>query len=103
MKENFFTSMLGEGGKISHKRFISVICSIVLCFACTWAVVYYPNFITDTIHSLMIFIAVMSGVATVAQIVSLVKGTPQPKEPTQDAAPQDDDGSGGRPIDRNKP
>lgn len=88
--------MLSEGGKISHKRFISVICSMVLCFACTWAVIHYPNFITDTIHSLMIFIAVMSGVATVAQIVSLVKGTPQPKEePTQST--NSDDGPGGTP------
>ena len=90
MNENFFTSMMSEGGKISSKRWISVTASAALTFSIIWAVVKYPQFVTDTIHSTMIFIAVMSGVATVAQIVSLVKGTPivdapkdeQPKLPT---------------------
>ena len=36
MKENFLTSMFMEGGKISHKRVISVSVAVVLC----WAIVF---------------------------------------------------------------
>lgn len=68
--------MLSEGGKISHKRFIAVACSIIICFISIWIAVKYPQYITDTLHSLLIFVSVMSGVATVAQIVTLVRGTP---------------------------
>lgn len=75
MKE-FLTSMLSEGGKISHKRWISVTVSAVLCFTMVWGVIKYPNYLPDIMHSGMIFVAVMSGVATVAQIISLVNKTP---------------------------
>jgi len=80
MKENFFNSMLSEGGKISHKRFIAVACTAVVCFICVKVAVVHPQYIPDTLHSLLIFIGIMSGVATVAQVVSLVRGTPAPKE-----------------------
>lgn len=80
MKENFFNSMLSEGGKISHKRFIAVICTGVVCFICIKVAVVHPQYIPDTLHSLLIFIGIMSGVATVAQVVSLVRGTPAPKD-----------------------
>jgi hypothetical protein len=73
---NFLRSMFSEGDQVSSKRWISVTASLVLNFGSVWAIVKYPQFITDTLHSLMIFIAVMSGVATVAQIVSLVTRTP---------------------------
>ncbi len=90
MNENFFTSMLSEGGKISHKRFISVLATFMVCVIATFTAFKYDKYSLDIIHSFLIFIAVMSGVATVAQIVSLVKGTPivdapkdeQPKPPT---------------------
>jgi inner membrane protein involved in colicin E2 resistance len=74
MNENFFVSMVSEGGKISHKRVISFITALVLCFSIVWTIVKYEDFTLDTIHSTMLFILVMSGVATVAQIVSLWKG-----------------------------
>lgn len=80
MKDNFFSSMLSEGGKISHKRFIAVICTAVVCFICIKVAVVHPQYIPDTLHSLLIFIGIMSGVATVAQVVSLVRGTPAPKD-----------------------
>lgn len=82
MKENFFASMVMEGGKISHKRVISVGIAVVLA----WSIIYSilkANGASDRIaiiHATMIFIGVMSGVATVAQIVSLVRGTPPPKD-----------------------
>lgn len=78
--KGFFYSMLGEGGKISHKRFISVLISLAVTFVLIWATVKYKELITGMYNSALIFIAVMSGVATVSQIVALVKGTPQPKD-----------------------
>lgn len=80
MKENFLNSMLSEGGKVSHKRFISVLCTFVVCFICMWCALKYPQYITDTIHSLLIFIGIMSGVATVAQVASILTRTPMPKD-----------------------
>lgn len=76
----FIESMLSEDGKISHKRAISVSCTAVICFISTWATLKYPQYIPDILHSLLIFVSVMSGVATVAQVVSLVRGTPPPKD-----------------------
>lgn len=75
MKENFWTSMLGEGGKISHKRWISVTAAAVLC----WVVVYstimakMSNERYAIIVATMVFILVMSGVATIPQIIKLFR------------------------------
>lgn len=80
MKENFVTSMLGEGGKISHKRFISVLFAFVASAIALWYSYKCPDKVPIILNPLLIFICVMSGVATVAQIVSLLKGTPPPKE-----------------------
>jgi hypothetical protein len=80
MKDNFINSMLGEGGKISHKRFISVLLSLAVTFVLIWATVKYKELITGMYNSALIFISVMSGVATVGQIVALVKGTPETKQ-----------------------
>jgi hypothetical protein len=81
MKENFFTSMFMEGGKVSHKRVISVMAACAAVFTVVWSVIKYPATITDVLHSTFIFVAVMSGVATVAQIVSLVRGGSVPSQP----------------------
>ena len=72
--------MLSEGGKISHKRFISVIVSIVICFISAWTAIKYPQYITETLRMLLIFVAIMSGVATVAQVASILKGAQPPKD-----------------------
>jgi hypothetical protein len=85
---DFFTSMLSEGGKISHKRFISVLASFVVCIIATFVAFKYDKYSLDIIHSFLIFVAVMSGVATVAQIVSLVKGTPIIEAPKDDKTNQ---------------
>jgi len=74
--------MVMEGGKISHKRVIAVGIAMVLA----WAIIYSILKATGAsdriaiIHATMIFIGIMSGVATVPQIVSLLRGTPAPKE-----------------------
>ena len=88
MADNFITSMLGEGGKISHKRVISVLFSLVGIFIAAYTIIKYKEYTLDMYHSTLIFIAVMSGVATVAQIVSLVKGSPEPSK-TDDNSKQD--------------
>ncbi len=82
MKENFLTSMLMEGGKISHKRWIAVSIAAILGWCIIYAIVH-AKVATERqaiINSTMIFILIMSGVATVAQVISLIKGTPPPKE-----------------------
>lgn len=85
MKENFLTSMLMEQGKISHKRWIAVTIAAILGWCIIFGIVHASG---DKgreaiINSTMIFILVMSGVATVGQIVSLVRGgsTPPKDEP----------------------
>ena len=84
MKENWFNSMFMEGSKISHKRWISVSIAAVLA----WGIVYAIRSASGDkgreaiINSTMIFVLVMSGVATIAQITSLIKGTPPPKDDT---------------------
>lgn len=82
MKENFLTSMLMEGGKISHKRWIAVTVAAILC----WGIIYgIRNASGDKgreaiINSTMIFVLVMSGVATIAQVVSIFTRTPPAKD-----------------------
>jgi len=89
MKDNFLNSMFSEGGKISHKRVISILVSIVICAGSAWTIYKHPALISDTLHWLLVFVLLMSGVATVAQIVALWKGTPQP--PNNTANPPEDD------------
>lgn len=87
MKENFFTSMVMEGGKVSHKRVIAVCTAMVLCWSIVFAMLkatVAPERQT-LINAVMVFVLIMSGVATVAQIASIVKGTPTPKDETTDA------------------
>ncbi len=82
MKENFITSMLMEGGKISHKRWISVSTAAVLLWGIIYAVVNAAN--DNGRYNILvatgIFILIMSGVATIAQIASIIRGTPSPKD-----------------------
>ena len=86
--------MFMEGGKVSHKRVISVMAACAAVFTVVWSVIKYPTTITDVLHSTFIFVAVMSGVATVAQIVSLVRGgnatePTQPKQPDAGVNPEE--------------
>jgi len=80
--KKFITSMLSEGGKISHKRWISVTVSGAL----VWGIVYSICKASNASERLsvliasMAFILVMAGVATLPQIMALVKGTPLPKD-----------------------
>ena len=82
MKENFWTSMVMEGGKISHKRVIAVFISAIM----GWGIIYaLVKAVTDNgrynlLIATGIFVLIMAGVTTIPQIVSLVRGTPAPKE-----------------------
>lgn len=77
MKDNFFQSMLSEKGKISHKRWISV----TVAAALVWMVVYSTCKAANAgerlsiILACMAFILVMAGVATIPQIIAMVRGT----------------------------
>jgi len=72
MKENFFTSMFSEGGKISHKRWISVTIAAVLAWAIMYTVVQSPDLRAIMVKATMVFILIMSGVATIPQIIKLI-------------------------------
>lgn len=91
MKDNILTSMISEKGKISHKRAISVFITLIVSIISIYAAIKYEKYVLDIIHSMLIFISIMSGVATVAQIVSLVKGTPivEEKQPQKEEEKKD--------------
>ena len=69
----FFKDMLSEGGKISHKRWISVTVAASICYGIIYVIHHYKDLISGTLTSAMIFVAVMSGVATVAQVASILR------------------------------
>jgi uncharacterized membrane protein YbaN (DUF454 family) len=73
MKENFFNSMFSENGKISHKRWISVTIAAVLAWGIMFTIIESPALRAIMVKSTMVFILIMSGVATVPQIISLVR------------------------------
>lgn len=74
-----------ENGRGSSKRWIAISIASVL----GWAIVYAcTRATTDTarqalVNSTMIFVLIMSGVATVAQIASIIKGTPSKAQEDQ--------------------
>lgn len=78
--KKFFSSMFSEGGKISHKRVISVCAAMMIMFMAGYATFHYESFVVHIFDWLVVFVLVMSGVATIPQILSLVRGTPLPKE-----------------------
>lgn len=85
MKDNFFNSMFSEGGKISHKRWISVLIASVLA----WVIVYSSMKAINAserysiIVATMVFIGVLTGVTTIPQIIALFRGGGIPKDDNQ--------------------
>lgn len=77
---NFLRSAISEGGDVSHKRLISLLMSVSLFIGSMVVYFKYEKLITETFKTTCLFVCVMSGVATIAQIVSLVKGTPAPPD-----------------------
>ena len=66
--------MLSEGAKISHKRWISVTVAGAICYGIIVVIHKHPELIGEILWDAMIFVVIMSGVATVAQVASIVKG-----------------------------
>jgi|CXWK01.1.fsa_nt_gi nicotinamide riboside transporter PnuC len=91
MKENWFNSMFMEGGKVSHKRWIAVSISAILAWCIIFAIVKATGDKAReaVINSTMIFVLVMSGVATIAQITGLITRTPPKDEPKKDEPKKD--------------
>ena len=79
MKE-FFTSMFSEGGKISHKRVISFLWALAAVFIVVFITVKYPTYVTEAMKWLFVCVLIMSGVATVGQILSIWKNIPEKKD-----------------------
>ena len=80
MRENIITSMFMEGGKMSHKRVLSIMFGLAGAFTIIYSVVHYKDMIISLYNSTLLFIAVMSGVATAPQIIQILKGTPATPE-----------------------
>jgi hypothetical protein len=98
MKE-FFNSMFSEGGKISHKRVISITASVMILFMAAFATLNYKEFVVHIFDWLIVFVLVMSGVATLPQILSLIRGTPPPKDENRETF----EAGGSLPGDPDKP
>ena len=85
------SSMFMEGGKISHKRVISVLFGLVGAFVAVYSVLKYKEFTLDIYHTTLIFVLIMSGVATVAQLAGIWKGNSQVSQATApDPKPTED-------------
>lgn len=71
-----------ENGQGSSKRFIAIMIAIILAWGIIYAILKASVDASrqNLINSTMIFILVLLGVATLPQIVSLVRGTPPPKD-----------------------
>lgn len=74
-----------ENGEGSSKRLIGIMIAVVLAWGIVFAILKAT---TDParqnlVNATMIFVLVMAGVATIPQIVSLVRGGPQPKDDTK--------------------
>lgn len=94
--KSFIYSMLGNDGSISSKRVIAVISLILLAFVICFTLVKpidiehidYSKFI---VVSIIVVILTAAGIATLPEIISLIKGIPttnktiaEPeKQPTQ--------------------
>ncbi len=85
MKDNFFNSMFSEGGKISHKRWISVLIASVLAWVIVYSCMHALNASErySIIVATMVFIAVLTGVTTIPQIIGLFRGGGIPKDDNQ--------------------
>jgi len=89
VKENWFNSMFMEGSKISSKRVVAIVFSAFAVWAGIYIVKNYEKYALTVFGYTLICIGVLLGVATVAQIVSLVRGTPPPPDETKkDEAPK---------------
>jgi EamA domain-containing membrane protein RarD len=79
---SFLGKMMSENGQPSSKRWIAV----TVAAALTWGICYAITHATtasdrkNVLDATMLFVLIMAGVATIAQITSLIKGTPQPKD-----------------------
>lgn len=85
---NFFQSLITEGTPVSHKRWISVTISAIIAYGIILTINKYEHQVEPVLRDAMIFVTLMSGVATIPQIASIIKGGgDSPK--TEDKAPTD--------------
>ena len=71
---NFFQSLVTEGTPVSHKRWISVTISAIIGYGILLTIVKYEKQVEPVLRDAMIFVTLMSGVATIPQIASIIKG-----------------------------
>ena len=90
MKENFFNSFFMEKGTMSSRRLISIMCSATICWGSCYTIVHDPAKREPVLNSLMLFVAVMSGITTVTQVTDLIRGraTTQAPAPVPEPKPE---------------
>ena len=90
--KDFIYSMLGENGKVSSKRFIAIMATLLLMFVVIFTIekpiaeshILYAEFVIEALETLIVLAA---SIATVAQITGIIKGIPQVPEPIKEALP----------------
>jgi hypothetical protein len=70
----FFKSMLSEGGAISSKRWLIFTFGLGALFALIYSVLQYQKLIEPMYNTTLIFILVLAGIITSAQLLSIWKG-----------------------------
>lgn len=93
MKDNFFTSMFGEGGRISSKRVIAFMYACFSIWAGVYIVTHYQQWALTVFGYTLIFLGLLLGLYTLPQVVSLIKGNGQVSGTTN--ASNDGDPTGG--------
>lgn len=79
----FFSEKDAKGELVgSSKRLIGISGTAVICFMAIYTTLKYPQYITGMFRDLLIFVGIVAGVATVAQIASIITRTPPPKDET---------------------
>ncbi len=87
----FFTSMLSESGKVSHKRFISITVGLMLL----WVIAYCVKHATtdasrqEVMNSIMWFLGSVMGITVLPQMGSIIKGKPDGAPVVPEAKPSE--------------
>jgi drug/metabolite transporter (DMT)-like permease len=82
---NWIGRALSEGGTPSSKRLFAFMFVLTVCYAILYKVHMSHDLPTYLYYPALGMIALLAGVATIAQLMSIARGTPSPKdEPKQD-------------------
>ena len=82
-----FKSIISEGDTLSSKRWLAVELGACAAFTTVWVDLKYSEYIVTIHNSNLLFICLALGLASVTQIVSLLRGGTFSKDEAPAAAP----------------